>query len=400
MLREKIYIWRSIFALFMLLVSGELLAQRRVDSVKIYFAQGDDVVVESYNLGDLSLLVDSLREQITHISIAGYSSPEGGVRRNLQLSQLRGEAVRDYLVLTKGLPDSLISISAEGVAWSRMQRIVEGQRQNYAGQVLQILESSPVAQRTAKLQSLEGGALYWTLLDNIYPLLRYSDVALYSFRPQPLMPAPALKVVEVQREIEAEIDAEVEADAIALTPLFAIKTNLLYDAATLINVAVEIPIARRWSIAAEYIFPWWVFDNGREDSARNRIQLLCGNLEARRWWGDRASQTLLTGWFTGLYAGVGSYDFEYDAEGYQGEFFLSAGLTVGYAHTINRAETLRLEYSLGVGYMATDYRHYHAEYCVNEVWHAIEQNSGRYSWAGATGVGVSLSWLINAKAKR
>ncbi len=401
MLREKKYICRPILALLALLLYGELSAQQRVDSVKIYFEQGTDMVVESYNLGDLSALVDSLREQITHISIAGFSSPEGGARRNLQLSQLRAEAVQGYLVRSKGLPDSLITISASGVAWGRMQRIVEGQRQSYATQVLQILERSPVAQRNAQLQALEGGALYGTLLENIYPLLRYTDVTLYSFQPLPPLPAP--RVVEVRQEIEAGemvVVVEAVADAIAPEPLFAIKTNLLYDAATLINFAVEIPIAHRWSIAAEYIFPWWIFDNGRADSARNRIQLLCGNLEARRWWGDRTSRALLTGWFTGLYAGVGSYDFEHDAEGYQSEFFLSVGLSGGYAHTINRAETLRLEYSLGVGYLATDYRHYHAEWCVNEVWHAIEQSRGRYNWVGVTRAGVSLSWLINAKAKK
>jgi len=37
----------------------------------------------------------------------------------------------------------------------------------------------------------------------------------------------------------------------------AIKTNLLFDLATILNVEVELPLAPNWSVAGEWIFPWW-----------------------------------------------------------------------------------------------------------------------------------------------
>lgn len=182
--------------------------------------------------------------------------------------------------------------------------------------------------------------------------------------------------------------------------IFAFKTNLLFDALTMINFEVEVPIDNSWSIAGELIFPWWTMDNHRADSKRNRLQLINGNIEGRYWFGDRALQSLLTGWFAGIYTGVGTYDLEYHARGYQGDIFFTVGASGGYSHSINKSDNLRLEYSLGVGYMTTFYHYYEAEFCDNERWHAVEMRCGRYKWVGPTRAKVSLSWLIDYKLKR
>ncbi|MFR5958536.1 MAG: DUF3575 domain-containing protein [Bacteroides stercoris] len=41
-------------------------------------------------------------------------------------------------------------------------------------------------------------------------------------------------------------------------PLFALKTNLLFDVALIPNFEIEIPIGRHWSVNGEYMFPWWL----------------------------------------------------------------------------------------------------------------------------------------------
>lgn len=180
----------------------------------------------------------------------------------------------------------------------------------------------------------------------------------------------------------------------------AIKTNLLFDLLTMINFEVEVPIKQHWSVAGELIFPWWTMDNHQADSKRNRLQLLNGNLEGRYWLGDRTNSLPLTGWFAGLYVGTATYDFEYHAKGRQGDALFVAGVSGGYAHPINKARNLRLEYSLGVGYMTTFYHYYVAEFCSNNCWHAVEKRSGRYKWYGPTRAKVSLSWLFDCKVKR
>ena len=181
-------------------------------------------------------------------------------------------------------------------------------------------------------------------------------------------------------------------------PPFALKTNLLFDLATALNVEVEVPIWERFSVAAEWIFPWWTLDNKKQDSKRSRLQVLNGNLEGRYWFGNREAYRLLNGWFAGFYAGGGLYDVEWKGNGVQGEFFIAAGLSGGFAHAITKR--LSMEYALGVGLLRTDYRTYEAHYCDDNTWYPIKENRGRYTWIGPTRLKVSLVWLINGDKKK
>lgn len=385
MQRERYLKIIYLLSFFIIFNCSKLAAQSDSTSIKLYFNKGESTIINSRNLERLSTFIYDNRADITHIVITGYSSPEGSTYQNIKLSKERSEEVKNLLVTTMQLPDSLISIEHKGVAWDRLESLTQSQAGPY---------STP--------DNL--------LTERIYPLLRYADLRLYmNVTPiEEKKQAETVVTTEVESIIETEIEPTVEIDEEILIPessrgskaLLALKTNILFDLASLINLEIEIPIRDRWSILAEYIFPWWAMDSDKADSRRNRIELLNGNIEGRYWWGERADREILTGWFTGVYAGVGLYDFEYHAKGYQGEVFVSAGLSGGYTHRIERTKSLRMEYSLGVGYLSTNYRHYHAEFCANGRWHAIEQHSGRYSWFGPTRAKVSLVWLINSREER
>ena len=178
-------------------------------------------------------------------------------------------------------------------------------------------------------------------------------------------------------------------------PAIALKTNLLFDAATILNAEIEVPLSPRWSVGAEAIFPWWT-----DKDWQNAIQINSANLELKYWLGNRITRPRMTGWFLGLYAGGGLYDLEYNHKGYQGEFFIATGLSGGFAHTINRSGTLRMEYSLGVGYLKTEYRYYEAQHSsIDHQWHLLRQHNGAHTWIGPTKLKVSLVWTINRKQK-
>ena len=69
-----------------------------------------------------------------------------------------------------------------------------------------------------------------------------------------------------------------------------------------------------------------------------------GGLEGRYWLGSkekRINSEVLTGHFLGLYAGGGKYDLQWKEDGYQGEFFIAAGISYGWATRI--ARNLHLE---------------------------------------------------------
>lgn len=170
-------------------------------------------------------------------------------------------------------------------------------------------------------------------------------------------------------------------------PLLALKTNLLCDITLMPNIEVEIPIRKHWSLNGELMFPWWLFCGDKYC-----LQILMGGLEGRYRPGNRQQHDVLIGHFFGLYAGGGKYDLQWDRNGYQGEFFIAAGISYGYTHKITR--NLRLEYNIGIGVLRTDYSHYHAR---DNYRTLLWQKNGRYTWLGPTKAKISLVWLLNRK---
>ena len=176
-------------------------------------------------------------------------------------------------------------------------------------------------------------------------------------------------------------------------PLLALKTNLLFDAALMPNVEIEVPVGKRWSVNGEYAFPWWQFDRGKYC-----MQVLMGGLEGRYWLGSRKSgedREVLTGHFLGLYAGGGKYDLQWGEKGYQGKFFIAAPVSYGWATRI--ARHLHLEFNIGIGLLRTDYRHYHAR---DNYQTLLWQENGKYTWFGPTKAKISLVWLLNRRVKK
>jgi hypothetical protein len=173
-------------------------------------------------------------------------------------------------------------------------------------------------------------------------------------------------------------------------PVLAVKTNLLFDAVTALNVGLEVPIGERWSLAGEYIFPWWL-----SEKKQNSLQLISGNLELRRWFGDRDHRARMTGWFGGVFAGGGYFDLERNRKGYQGEFYMAPGLSGGYAHEIGRNRKWRMEYALGLGYLNVKYREYQARIGMDNQWHLIRQKTGNYTFVGPVSAKISLVWTLN-----
>lgn len=175
-------------------------------------------------------------------------------------------------------------------------------------------------------------------------------------------------------------------------PLFALKTNLLFDLALAPNIELEIPIGHNnhWSLDAEWLFPWWLIDHDNYC-----FQILSGGVEGRYWLGNRTKHPPLTGHFLGLYAGAGKYDLQWKENGYQGEFYIASGISYGYAVSV--ARRLNIEFSVGIGLLRTDYEHYHA---IDNNKTLLWQDSGNYTWFGPTKVKISLVWLLGGKLQK
>ena len=391
---------------------------------QFYFRHADDLLVKNYrgNRWSLEILTNLLAQdsvdRISLVSITGSSSPDGNIRHNEALALARAKAVEAYIHWKAPWFDrQLIRVSADTDFCTTWLRAVEQDTLiPRRTEVLEILRSeAPVATKWANVQLLSDNPARY-LQRNVFPLLRnsvacvvrpkhtqispmYARDTISAVPATPLAPVPAFcdtcdrepcglpetTVVEGIPSAPSEMVGK---------PLLALKTNLLFDAATMLNLELEVPIGQRWSVAGEWICPWWLWNR-----KQHCLQMMSGNIEGKYWFGNRLNRPQMTGWFAGLYAGGGYYDLEWDKTGYQGEFFIALGASGGYAHTINKSGTLRMEYTLGIGYMQTDYRSYEAKIGSDDVWHLYRRESGTYKWFGPTRLKVSLVWMLNHNKK-
>jgi hypothetical protein len=177
--------------------------------------------------------------------------------------------------------------------------------------------------------------------------------------------------------------------------VFALKTNLLYDAALVPNVSIEASMGHGWSVALEGNWSWWVF--GRPVQKRDYYRIQAIGLELRKWIGGSRP---LQGHWVGLYSLGGTYDLrlwpaDETSGGWLSNWSWSAGLSYGYSLPVGRR--LSLELGLGAGYLGGTYYDY--DYCM-EHGHWRWLSTKRRNYWGLTRAGVSLAWRFSVGQRR
>jgi hypothetical protein len=177
--------------------------------------------------------------------------------------------------------------------------------------------------------------------------------------------------------------------------LFALKSNMLFWVAGAPNFGIEYSFNDRWSLCGDYVAPW-----SSSFATGLYYQLMMINAEGRYWFGKREGRPVMTGFFGGVSVGGGYYDFMLDntRTGIQGEFYIMAGLSAGYSHSISSNDRVRLEYAIGLGYLQTRYRKYHWD-DFDYVLDAPREQVWKTSIFGPTQAKVSLVYLLFKKKK-
>ena len=300
---------------------------------------------------------------------------------------------------------------SEGEDWSEFRKLVASDSNLPDREEVLILidyHKNDVNKRKQLLRKLNRGIAYRYIAHNIFPELRRSVITIVGetskLGKEAFEPVSSVSELLVSRQEEALLDSQPDKSVgeseekqacevdiseaegpVKSQTVLAVKNNLLYDLALAPNIEVEIPIGKRWSLNTEYKCPWWL--NSKHDFC---YQLLSGGMEGRCWLGNRQKRDRLTGHFIGLYAEGGIYDFQLRGDGYQGKYYGAAGVTYGYARQL--ARHFSLEFSLGIGYLTTEYKKY-TPYEGDIIW----TNSGRYNFIGPTKAKVSLVWLMTTK---
>lgn len=370
-------------------------------------------LTNNYSMDTLSAIMSDkdILSQMDSIVIQASASPEGDLSRNEQLSIERAAAIKTYLMWQYPYLDrNKILTYSIGEDWKGLKQMVERDPDVPCRSELLTLINSNLDSQTKDglLRQLCGGDTFLYLTRHMLRYLRSGAACIVFYQK---VPAENIEETEIKddRTIEEPAIIPVQIDSIRTEVIpdnpyyqfkrpLALKSNLLFDMATLLNVEVEVPLGHRFSVAGEWIFPWWFWKR-----QQNCLEILSGTIEGRYWIKPNYSKqdtdlgihNPLTGWFAGLYSSAGIYDLEWNKKGYQGEMYLSGGVTLGYAKSLSR--NLNMEFSLSAGYMQSNYRHYEAMQDISGEWHLIKQNSGTFRWIGPTKAKISLVWYPHFK---
>lgn len=183
----------------------------------------------------------------------------------------------------------------------------------------------------------------------------------------------------------------------ASSSLLALKTNLLYDAALIPNIGLEVSLGKQWTVAADWFYTWF-----SSDSRHRYWQSYGGYLTVRRYFGNgpqpsNPDYSRLTGHHVGAYILGLTYDVEWGGKGYQAaKFGFGGGLEYGYALPIGRR--LDLDFTIGVGFQDGEYKEY--EPADDETGHYVWQATKKRHWWGPTKAEVTLRWDIGKHSKK
>ena len=364
---------------------------------KIHFRHDRSSVDSTYrdNQASLSKIRAALQDvtadslnAISSIIVEGSASPIGHEVYNYRLSLRRARAAEKFLRTVRGLEGFDIEVFAKGEDWEEFTNDI---RRSYfrwnRNALLKILESDiPDLEKERKVIEMDNGRT-WNYLAGFHMKSSRHSVTAVVIKKSRIIdtldrvaPIVSHAVLE-ERPLVFEPEFRQAAPDQAKVPVASVRTNLLVPA---LNVGAEVPIGNRWSMAADYYYPWiWPAEDNK-----NCFELLGWSLEGRYWFGkDRQPQDRLKGHSLGVYFAGGYYDLESNFRGMQGAF-ISPGLDYTYSMGIGRNKRVHLQFTVAVGYI----RSWGKTYNVFEDGGALYPDEGTLIWDyfGPTKAAVSI----------
>lgn len=369
------------------------------------FNRYDDHLIDTSYMGNFEVLhmLDSIMQDTTiinhtqKINVVSSSSIEGRESYNRALSQRRMNMIEAiFRSRYNYIPEDMWDFSCVPENWSHFRRAVESDMNIPSrDKVLAIVDMHHRHPDTREylLKILDDG-VPWSYIDkHILPSGRGSVSMVF-------VPNNLAAILPVMERREPIIDLVIPTPLPYSRPIMSIRSNLILDMTSTVNLAVEVPLSPHWSISAEYINPWW---KNWDNEMTWQIQSLYFDL--RYWLGGRGVHNDLRGWSIGAYAGSGCYDLQpFTDKGVQGEYS-DFGLTLSYAHSLTeRSKNWLVEYTIGLGYLTTHYRHYYTAADTDEYGNIKVHN---YPWSEETlyapmptRLGVTLVYLINVEGTK
>ena len=352
--------------------------------------------------------------RIDSITIYAYASPEGGPERNAWLAQKRAEVARDFILANLSADSVLLTknirLQPLGENWKGLEEELEA---NYnlmnRDRVMRIIHANvPTETKKWRLKQLDNGYTYNWIIKHHMPKLRFATwICVYRALPEIEHMEPVMIMLEEKMAEEQAMRPLIK--PIVAEPIqkerktiVAIKTNLLYDALSLVNYSIEVPIGKRFSLLGYHQFPWWTWGEAKNQYC---IRFLSVGAEGRWWFNptlnanrkDKRKRDKLTGHFLGIYGESGKWDFQWDRSiCHQGEHW-STGISYGYSMPVGK--WANFEFSLSAGYASIPYRKYVPSEDYEILWNQPAER-GRWHYFGPTKAQISLVIPITVKTTK
>lgn len=354
---------------------------------------------------DNAAAIDTIRFCLTHsvhidsITVYAWASPEGGYPHNKWLSEKRAAAAKELLLAlaadTTKLNEGKIRISPLAENWPGLAELVE---KNYHRQdrdrLLRILRTEGIGEETRKwrIKQLDNGYTWEYLKRNYMKQLRSATWVCVWTSVGAIAPLPELR--DSLRSPQSDLGRTVEAVGGPVSEFsFAVKTNLLADLVTAVNLGVEVPLGENFSVNAHFTFPWWTAGPYGNKYA---LQLLDAEGELR-WWFAKGEERF-EGHYVALQGSGGKFDLQWGRDiGCYQCYNWGVGLSYGYAMKLSKH--LNMEFALTLGYLAIDYQHY----VPSPDWSVLIRDNakaGTLHYFGPTSLKVSLVYPIHIQYKR
>lgn len=353
---------------------------------------------------DNAAAIDTIRFCLTHsvhidsITVYAWASPEGGYPHNKWLSEKRAAAAKELLLAlaadTTKLNAGKIKISPLAENWEGLLELVE---QNYRRpnreRLLRILRAEGIGEETRKwrIRNLDDGYTWNYLKRHYMKQLRSATWVCVWTSVGAIAPLPELR--DSLRSPQSGLGRTVEAVGRPVSEFsFAVKTNLLADLVTAVNLGVEVPLGEDFSVNAHFTFPWWTAGPYGNKYA---LQLLDAEGELR-WWFAKGEERF-EGHYLALQGSGGKFDLQWGRDiGCYQCYNWGVGLSYGYAMSLGKH--LNMEFALTLGYLAIDYQHY----VPSPDWSVLLRDNakaGVLHYFGPTGLKVSLVYPFHIQRR-
>lgn len=360
---------------------------------KCYFKRGSADIELVYQVDGtyLATFVDSLRQLMTQpeceivaIYVEANATPTKDMLYNERLANQRAQNIRSYILKESGIPAKRISAYPMGFDREELISKLNQSDLPVRGELIQLIQQNADLRLLEEaLKAHQGGASWRWMETHLFPEMAPPSASLICYVATQQMQPRGEETLPYQKK-----------------PWLAFRSNLLLP---LLNVGVELPIGNRWSMGADWYYPWLWRDWLGNASKKSCFELLSAGMDIRYWLGRRHEageknwQYRLTGQAIGLYGYWGYYDLGHNFKGWQGDYY-HVGVDYTYALAIGKRKRWRLAFNLGVGYLhsaAEEYKVY------NEKGHPFRTGvKKQVNWFGPTKAAISLSLPIYKKVRK